>query len=479
MSVVTFLFLLAGMISLKLLEQRQRAENIVWRETVRSQIRSDVQAELTERFQGQIEQMVAMRVEAALADRLAKSPAVAVAPVIVSANIPTQDVSHQPVIEENIGQTTQRTVAEEIKKYRYELDDRELDGYVASGGTDAAVKIPGGIVKNTSNDEVLLAAVQPGAKVATDKGKSKKSSGAATGANDATAASKRAESLDRALAQRGSILLPKGKLQLEQGFTYAHFSSNRINLDGFTIQSILLVGAVAVEKVNRDIFIETTSFKYGLLNNLQTEIRVPMRYEHDSANIADSLNQSIVSETNRSTNGLGDVMASVSRQVAWDNGGLIPDMVASMAVKSNTGRSPYNNDIAMGTGHWATSLALVAAKSSDPAVIFSSMSYTYNFMRDVHDYGRIKPGDSFGYSLGTAIALSYQTAINFSFDQSLTTKMKRNGDIVPGTFQNSANFKTGFNWAWSERFSTDLGVSFGLTPDSPDFTVDLRFPYLF
>ncbi|HSV43868.1 MAG TPA: hypothetical protein VLJ10_04870 [Candidatus Bathyarchaeia archaeon] len=98
---------------------------------------------------------------------------------------------------------------------------------------------------------------------------------------------------------------------------------------------------------------------------------------------------------------------------------------------------------------------------------------------DFENYGTIEPGDTFSYSLGTAIALSYQTAINFSFDQSFTQKLKRGGQTVVGSFVNAANFKAGLNWALSERSSVDLSVALGLTDDSPDMTIELRFPYYF
>jgi hypothetical protein len=206
---------------------------------------------------------------------------------------------------------------------------------------------------------------------------------------------------------------------------------------------------------------------------LQTEIRVPARWEHDR--ITDT---SGTSESTRSSGGIGDVQVSVSRQIGWEHG-MMPDLVASLSVKSNSGKDSYNHSIGLGTGHWAISSALIAAKSSDPAVIFGSLSYTYNVPDDFPNYGRVVPGQSFGYSLGTAIALSYQTAINFSFDQSITTKMKQGGKTVVGSFINSADFKTGFNWALNERASVDVSLSLGLTADSPDFTTEIRFPYSF
>lgn len=466
---------LFGFFPLLLISQGQeRQRQLVWQEEVKKKIRFEVKEELTKQFRAEVNQIVEKKVETELALYFAKNTVKT--PLTVSGQgVPELSFYNKEKAagkNETIEQAIHRTVEEAVAKYSQELSAEEMDEYVASGGSDAEVKIPGGMKKKTDSAGKKIAAASK-SQTSSDKGRKTAS------ADEAKSGSKeRTESLERTLRQKGSILLPKGKLQAEESLTYAHFSSNRIVIDGVTIQPILVVGSISVDKINRDIFISTTSLKYGLLNNLQTELRVPYRYEHDNFNTT-AADGSITSETNRQSSGLGDITLSASRQIGWDNGGLLPDLVASWAVKTPSGRSPYGHDIAIGTGHWATSLGLVAAKSSDPAVIFGSLAYSYNFEKNVNDYGRIKPGDAIGFSLGTAIALSYQTAISFSFDQTLTMRMDRDGSEVPGSFTNAANFKTGFNWAWNERFSTDLGVSFGLTEDSPDLTVDLRFPYTF
>jgi len=482
---ILIIAVVVGSMAWVVMADRQRAQHKAWQEEVRAKLRAEIRDEFTQKFQTEIDKVVSQKVAAEVAkyaqnDNSIKKTTIA-QDLTTTATVPVapSDISKAvaATTPESIDQAIRRTVKEVVAQYQSELSDEELSGYVASGGLDPAVKIPGGILKE-SRSEMELAAVtnsttgKPAAKIANKKSVQK----AEPATTETTAGSKeRAESLERTLAQKGSILLPKGKLQFEPSFTYAHFSSNRINIDGFSILPILVVGTISTETVKRDIFIQTMSLKYGLLNNFQTELRIPSRYEFDRIS-----NTAGTEDTTRSTGGIGDISMGVSRQIGWESGGMMPDLVASLSVKSDTGRSSYGHDIGIGTGHWAVSSGLVAAKASDPAVIFGSMSYTYNIERNVDsDYGTIKPGDSIGYSIGTAIALSYQTAINFSFDQSLTMKMTKNGETVPNSFQNSSNFKTGFNWALSERQSVDLGVSFGLTTDSPDFTVDVRFPYLF
>lgn len=281
------------------------------------------------------------------------------------------------------------------------------------------------------------------------------------------------KAIQETLQEKGGMLLGKGKLRLELGFATAHFSSNRINIQGFSILPVIVLGQISTETVKRDIFIQTTSLKYGIWNNLQAEAKVPFRYEFDR--VSDNL---FSTEYTRDAGGIGDAEFMLSRQIAYERG-AIPDLVLSIGTKTRTGRSSYTSPISLGTGHWAIKSALVAAKSSDPSVVFGSLSYIYNVARDIDGYGNVKPGDTIGYSLGSAISLSYQTAISFQFEHSVTAKSRNDNNPVNGSFLNSASLKFGFNWAASESFSTDISISHGLTTDAPDYVVEIRFPVAF
>lgn len=328
-----------------------------------------------------------------------------------------------------------------------ELIRSELDSYVASG-MDQEMKTPAGMMKTS---DVPLSD------------------------NPEQTTAGKESAIETKLIQKGSMLLPKGKLQVEPSFTFAHFSSNKINIEGFAIVPILVIGEISTESVKRDILVQTLSFKYGLPDNMQFDVAIPHRYEYDRVtnnNLGDT------SESIRSAAGFGDVVFALSRQVAYDNG-MIPDTVASLNVKPPTGQSPYNRDIGLGTGHWAVKGNLIFAKANDPAVVFGSMGYTYNIEEDISNYGRVKPGDTFSYSVGVGIALSYQTAINFQLVHDVTLNMRKDDSTVSGTFINSASVKNGFTWSINERSSVDFSVSMGLTTDAPDYSIEVRFPYYF
>ncbi|MCA9399589.1 MAG: transporter [Candidatus Omnitrophica bacterium] len=428
---------------------------------LRKEIKDEVYAELKTDLERMVKEEVQKELELRLAEMLS-----------TDANIEqlSSALPENATLAEIINHTVRQTINEQMAQYDVmaharvqQISDEELDKQIAGEGIQPNTVVTNDFRKESLQQPVIqLAAVSaPSSSSMTD-----------TDMDETVAGGEKAESIERTLQQKGSVLLPKGTLQIEPSLNYAHFSSSRINIQGLQVVPIV-IGDVTTETVRRDILFWTLAAKYGMLDNLQGEIRIPYRFQYDRIS-----NNTLTSETTRNTNGLGDVELGLSRQIGWESG-IMPDLIAGISVKPPSGRS-YGHDIGLGTGHWSVRTSLVAAKSSDPVVVFGSLSYISNIKRnDIPDFGTIDPGDSFAYSVGTAIALSYQTAINFSFDNSITMRTERNNAPVIGSFLNSANFKAGINWATSQNSSVDLSIGFGLTDDSPDFTVSLRVPYVF
>lgn len=279
--------------------------------------------------------------------------------------------------------------------------------------------------------------------------------------------------IEKALIEKGGLLLGRGKWQVEPSFAYAHVSANRIAFLGYTIIPVLVVGQISSEEVKRDIFIETLTTRYGLKDNLQLELKVPYRYQHDRVSVGTT------SETTRHLAGLGDIEGGIYHQFASEKG-MVPDLIAGLSVKSRTGKEPYGRDIGLGTGHWAVKGSLVAVKSSDPAIIFGGLGYTYNIKRNnIPGYGTIEPGATFNYNLGVAFALNYQLALSLQLEELVTTSMRMNDSPVPSSFTNVVNFKYGATWSISKDFSCDITATHGLSSDAPNFALEIRFPYTF
>ncbi len=393
-------------------------------------------------------------------------------PLVIEPQI--QNPISQPKAE-SLEQAIRRIAQEVVEQSNQDLGltDQELDEYVVGAEIESNLPIGSGYSKSP---EMIL--VKDDSKAVVKEKKQKKNEEDEKSALDTTAgAANRPESVERTLQQRGSMLLGKGKWVVDASTSWAHFSSNKINLQGVVILDVFNIGVIGAQEINRDVFVQNVGVKYGLLNNLQAEMKVPYRSQYERVTSINA-NNTPTDEITRASSGLGDIDLSLSRQIGWEEGWK-PDLIAAVGFKTRTGDS-YGHDIFFGSGHYGLRTALIASKASDPAVIFGSLSYTYNFERtDIEGLGDIKPGDVIGYSIGTAIALSYQTAINFSFDNSVVLKTVRNSVNVLDSFVNTANFRTGLNWAIDERKSVNVSISLGLTKDSPDVTLDVGVPISF
>jgi len=281
--------------------------------------------------------------------------------------------------------------------------------------------------------------------------------------------------------EKGGVLLRKGQLQLEPSFLYAHFSKNRLVLTGFTIPPILVVGEIIVEEIKRDILISSLTLRYGILSSLEAELKVPVRYQNDLY-----ITPSVPTQERVDDFGIGDVEGALYYQILYEHGAR-PDLIASLRVKSKTGKEPYGletdvaghfvDELPLGTGHWGVKGGLTFCRTSDPAILYGSVAYFYNIERDIHGV-EIDPGDTIEYSLGIAYALNYQVSLNIGIQQRWTGRTKRNGTKVAGTSLNVAQLQAGVTWAISKNTVLDCTLNFGLTEDSPDITVEFRLPLM-
>jgi hypothetical protein len=268
--------------------------------------------------------------------------------------------------------------------------------------------------------------------------------------------------------EKGGILLPKGKMQVEPSISYSHVSNNRVALSGFSVFDVVFIGQIRSDDVDRDIITPSVGVRYGLGHNLQAELDLPTQYRREET-VSGPIDER-TSETSVES-GFGDTSLGLFYQFAREQG-MRPNMIALMKLKMPTGTSPVGSDA------WGLKSGLVMVKNSDPVVLFSNVGYTVNFPSDVNGI-EINHGNSFEYSAGMAYALNYHLAVNGSFEQIFIGETETPGASIAGSRLVVANFKTGLTYAFTKNFSMDFSVGTGLTEDSPDLTVSLSFPYTF
>ena len=200
----------------------------------------------------------------------------------------------------------------------------------------------------------------------------------------------------------------------------------------------------------------------------------------------------------------------------------IPDMVFRIGGSAPTGRSQFDifEDIAgtgsgfenidefeeqltqqgsaLGSGRWTIDGTITAVKALDPAILFGTIGYSYSpsvtetllqvtgaaseggvQVRVEQVQADLGPISSISASLGMAISLNNQLSMNWSFSNLYRFAQEANGQKIPDSQLQVANFNMGFNIAVTPRITTNIVGSIGITPDAPDFAASLTIPISF
>ncbi len=300
----------------------------------------------------------------------------------------------------------------------------------------------------------------------------------------------RSPSQEAALIEQGGVLLPSGTFIFEPGIQYSHTSRTRISISGFTLFEAIVLGRIISDDIKRDILTAFVNLRYGLTRNLQVEVKIPWMYRRDRE-VFTSGSTSV--EHTVDDNNIGDIEASISYQLFREKGWR-PDVVLNIRGKSRTGRDPYGletvtvegttrlAELPTGSGHYGVSAGFTFVKSSDPAVIFFTVGYFYNFERTIGtqggvDYGKVKPGDSVEFGFGMAYALNEKLSTSLSYQQRIGFKTEQNGVEVVNSDVNVGSVYLGISHVISPAMSVNLSIGIGLTKDAPDVTVELRVPF--
>ncbi len=292
------------------------------------------------------------------------------------------------------------------------------------------------------------------------------------------------QALDQALLVRGGLLLPPGTLEIDNTASYFSSTSDRIDIDGFALLPVLVVGDISSQRVRKDLLLPTLSTRLGLPHKLQFETYVPYGYQLNRTVDVDG------TQTNQSTFGLGDIAFGVSRQLTLEHG-RVPDLLANVRFKTTTGVDSFNlnsSQTALGTGFYAVQGNLTAAKANDPVVFFGNLSYTAN-LNGTHTVqstdsngqptmvaGHFKPGDAVGFQLGSILSLNPETSMTIGWDQRFTRATTLNNTVIPASFLVEGTLRLGMSYLYAPGRTVDLSFGVGLTPDTPNLQFSIGFP---
>lgn len=296
---------------------------------------------------------------------------------------------------------------------------------------------------------------------------------------------------------------------LETGVSYSHSDRRQLTLEGFLALDAIFLGNINLDRIKSDIVQFDVTGRYGVTDRLQFDFNAPFLYRsstYESGGVGGA--SSTLSDRNLSTSNIGDVSAGAYYRL-FPETPTRPDIVWNVRVKAPTGNNPYgiklrtdpnNNNLVIpdqlptGNGVWTLSTGLTFVKTVDPAILFANIGYAHNFARKFGDIsgqpgvttpGEIDLGDSYQLGGGLAFALSDRMSLSTSYAHRFARRssIKNQGDAswtsIVGSDSSSGSLNIGVTYAMSDKLSMVANVGVGITPDAPDVTVGVKFPYNF
>lgn len=300
-----------------------------------------------------------------------------------------------------------------------------------------------------------------------------------------------------------------GKFSFETGITYTHYDTRALVLNGFLALDSIFLGSINLDRVKADNWTLDMTARYNLAQRWQFDINVPVVYREStySSGGAGGAGANTSDATVTRDPEIGDINVGVAYKFL-DEDETWPDAVATLRIKAPTGKDPYgiklrevpgNDNLSVpeslptGNGVWAITPGISLVKTFDPAVLFGSLSYTYNMQDSFSDIspqvnskvpGDVKLGDSWQIGGGIAFALNERMSMSFSVSDQFASKSKIKPDggdwqSISNSDYNAANFNIGMTFAATDNLTIVPNLSIGLTDDAPDFSFSLKFPYYF
>jgi hypothetical protein len=289
------------------------------------------------------------------------------------------------------------------------------------------------------------------------------------------------------------VLTPRGTFVFEPSVEYVQSSTDRLVFRGVELVPGLQLGIIEASSADRSTGVGTGTFRYGLTNRLEAEVRVPFVYRHDRIQVVQQRDQGIVRNLTYDERGIGDVEFALRYQLNQPKQAQEPIFVGSVRVKSDTGKGPFDIDydqfgiatgLATGSGFWAVQPGVNFLLPSDPVVIYGSVGYLYNISRNVNKtiggalVGRVDPGDAISGNLGFGFALNPRFSFSLGYEHSYIFPTTTE---IGGTLQRSSRLQVGalvlgMSYRLSERQTMNWNFEIGATKDAPDVAITLRLP---
>ena len=296
-----------------------------------------------------------------------------------------------------------------------------------------------------------------------------------------------------ALPEGQNALLGAGRLVIEPSFEYSRSSSNRFVFRGVEIVTGVQIGLLEVNDAARDTLTGALAARYAVTDRLELEVRVPYIYRSDRVTTVAQQSTTTMQTMELSGSNIGDVEMSARYQLNRGANGA-PIFVVGGRVKSDSGVGPFDlerdaagisTELATGSGFWAVQGSVSMLYPTDPAVIFSSLSYNHNIAREIGEtygtvtIGEVDPGDSIsmGFGFGFALNNRFSYSLGYSHSYVFPTTSELNDLVQESTELQVGSVSLGMSFRLTERQTLSTSVDIGVTEDAPDVRVAFRAPF--
>jgi hypothetical protein len=291
------------------------------------------------------------------------------------------------------------------------------------------------------------------------------------------------------------VLTPRGHWVVEPSIDYSHGSSNRLVFRGIEIVTGLQIGVIEANDADRNAAEAAVDVRYGLLERLELEARIPYLYRDDRVTTLSQRDASATRTAFLRGDSIGDIELSGRYQINNGRGGW-PIFIAGVRVKTDTGTSPFEikrdqfgvaEELATGSGFWGVESSLTFLYPSDPVVLFGGVSYFDHLLKHINRdeggvfVGKVDPGDSIGANLGFGFALNprFSFSLGYKHNYIFPTKSVLGATVQRSTSLQVGAFMFGWSFALTDRITISNSYEIGTTRDSPDMRVLLRIPIRF
>jgi hypothetical protein len=302
-----------------------------------------------------------------------------------------------------------------------------------------------------------------------------------------------------ALPEGARVLTPTRRLVVETSYEYALTSSNRLVFRGVEIVPGILLGLIDANDVVRDTVVAALNVRYGIMDRMEIEARIPAVYRHDRFTV---LSQQVTptipaftQELDLQGRDLGDIEFGIRYQLNRARaGGAI--FVGGIRAKTRTGIGPYDvefdsngvsTELGTGSGFWAVEPNITMLYPSDPVVIFMNVGYIHSFGLNIDKdigtthIGQVDPGGAIHTSLGFGFALNPEFSFSLGFTNTFIfgTRSEIGAIVTRSNSLEAAALTMGLSYVVSPNFTVGGNFEFGVTEDAPDMRVLLRLPFRF